>query len=222
MRLITLPGVFRPRSDSRLLAQVVSDHGLGAGVRALDMFTGSGILALTLARNGARAVTAVDVLRRAVLTVRLNARLHGVDLRACQGDLFDPVAGERFDLITANPPYLPGDAQLGGHGASRAWEGGADGRALIDRFCASVGDHLAPGGTVALVHSSLADPGLTLAALAERGVDVAVLERRIGPLGPIASARRDTLVRRGVLANGQDIEEMLVIIGRQSPAPPMP
>jgi release factor glutamine methyltransferase len=216
MRLITLPGVFRPRSDAWLLARAMRDHRLAADARTLDVFSGSGVLALAAARCGASAVTAVDVLRRAVATVRLNARLHGVELTALRGDLFEPVTGQRFDLITANPPYLPGGSELPRHASSRAWEGGADGRALIDRFCTQVADHLAPGGTVALVQSSLCDEPATLAALAETGLDTRVLERVRGPLGPLGAARAASLERRGALRPGERFEELTVIVGRRS------
>jgi SAM-dependent methyltransferase len=77
------------------------------GARVLDVCTGSGVVALGAALGGAAEVTAVDVSRRAVLTVRLNAALNGVGVGALRGSLFAPVAGRRFDLISSNPPYLP-------------------------------------------------------------------------------------------------------------------
>src|SRR5215211_565792 len=136
MRLMTLPGVFRPRPDSWMLARRVADT-VRPGMSVLDVCTGSGVLAVAAARAGAGAVTAVDVSRRAVATVRINARLNGVRVRALRGDLFAPVAGERFDVIVSNPPYLPSeDDQLPRHGPQRAWEGGTDGRLLLDRICA--------------------------------------------------------------------------------------
>src|ERR671933_1581281 len=106
MRLMTLPGVFRPRPDTWMLAAHLRAQ-LRPGATVLDLCTGSGALAVTAARAGAGAVTAVDVSRRSVLTVRLNARLNGVRVRALGGDLFAPVRGERFDVIVSNPPYLP-------------------------------------------------------------------------------------------------------------------
>src|SRR5688572_17749631 len=101
MRIITLPGVFQPRSDSWMLAEALRGW-MPAGARVLDLCTGSGVLALTAAQHGAEAVTAVDVSRRAVLTVRCNAVLNGVRVRAVRGDLFDAVGDERFDLIASN------------------------------------------------------------------------------------------------------------------------
>jgi release factor glutamine methyltransferase len=190
-------------------------RGLARGARVLDVFTGSGVLAVAAGREGARSVTAVDVSRRAALCARVNGRLNGTRVRALRGDLFEPVAGERFDLVTANPPYVPslGD-ELPDAGAERAWEGGPDGRVLVDRFSARVRDHLAPGGTVLMVVSSLTGEDETLAALRDGGLAPEVAARHRGPLGPIVSARAEALERRGLLAPGQREEEMLVIVAQ--------
>jgi release factor glutamine methyltransferase len=215
VRLLTPPGVFRPPSDSWLLVDVVHEHGLARGASVLDVFTGSGVLAVAAALAGARDVTAIDISRRAVLTTRLNARLNGVRVRALRGDLFDPVMEQRFDLIVANPPYVPGDSdELPAHGVARAWEAGRDGRALLDRFCPAVPAHLAPGGRVLIVQSSLSGEEETLSALTEAGLRAEVLIRRRGELGPIVSARADDLETRGVLRRGQREEDVLVIEGR--------
>src|SRR5437763_60686 len=109
MRLLPLPGVFQPPSDAWMVADYVRQARLAAGRRVLDLCTGSGVLAIAAARSGASGVTAVDVSRRAITAVRLNARLNRVRIEALRGDLFGPVAGRRFDLIVSNPPYLPGD-----------------------------------------------------------------------------------------------------------------
>ncbi|MEA2249704.1 MAG: release factor glutamine methyltransferase, partial [Solirubrobacteraceae bacterium] len=69
MRLLTLPGVFRPRSDSWMLAAHLRGQ-LRPGAAVLDVCTGSGLLAVTAARHGAGSATAIDVSRRAVLTAR--------------------------------------------------------------------------------------------------------------------------------------------------------
>jgi len=108
---------------------------LAAGARVLDLCTGSGVLAIAAAMDGATEVTAVDISRRAVLAVRLNARLNGVSVEARRGDLFGPLGDRRFDLIMSNPPYLPGDiGQLPQRGLARAWEGGPSGRVFIERI----------------------------------------------------------------------------------------
>jgi release factor glutamine methyltransferase len=171
-----------------------------SGERVLDVCTGSGIVAVSAALAGAE-VTAVDVSDRAVLAARLNARLNGVRVRALRGDLLDPVADERFDLIVSNPPYVPADGELPGRGLERAWRAGPDGRAVLDRLCEEAPRLLASGGAMLLVHSSLCGEDATLERLRAGGLEPEVVERRRGPLGP--------LMRERFPAVGE--EELLVI-----------
>lgn len=212
LRLRALPGVFHPRSDAQLVADLVAERGLARERDVLDVFTGSGVLALSAARCGARSVTAVDVSRRAAATVWFNARRNGVAVRVRRGDIFTPLVGERFDLILANPPYLPGPAALPRHGAARAWEGGEDGRRLLDRLCAEARDHLRPGGRLLLVHSSLIGEQATLTRLAEAGLEPSVMVRKPGRLGPLLRARVALLRERGLLG-AEETEDLLVICG---------
>jgi release factor glutamine methyltransferase len=213
MRVMTLPGVFRPRPDSWMLARQLCAH-VRPGSTVLDVCTGSGAIAVAGARCGAGAVTAIDVSRRSVLTVRINARLNGVRVRALRGDLFAPVLGERFDHIVSNPPYMPAeDDALPARGPARALDAGTDGRVLLDRICAEAAAHLNPGGAVMLVHSDLIGVDSTVAALEATGLRVDVVERRRGPLGPILTARAPMLEARGLLAPGQREEDIVVVRG---------
>ena len=210
MRIVTLPGVFTPISDSWLLAEVLARQRLGPGGRVLDLCTGSGVLAITAASRGA-AATAVDVSRRALLSVRLNARLNGVRVRVARGDLFVPVAGERFDCIVSNPPYVPSTTDaLPTTGASRAWEAGSDGRALLDRIIDEAPAHLRPDGALLVTHSTLIGADRTLERMRSAGLQADVVERRRGPLGPLMRRR----VEQGVLPAGTAVEEVVVIRGR--------
>jgi release factor glutamine methyltransferase len=212
MRLITWPGVFEPRSDSWLLAELVRDRAR-PGDLVLDPFAGSGVLALAAAQAGAEA-TAIDISRRAVWCTRANAVLNRLRVRAIRGDGLDAVGDARFDLLVANPPYLPGGA-LPARGAARAWEGGPDGRRLIDRLCAQAGGRLRPGGRLLLVHSSVCGESRTLNALAAGGLDGHVLGRRRGPFGPLLAARRRRLEATGLCAPGQAHEDVLLFEGRR-------
>jgi release factor glutamine methyltransferase len=222
VRLITLPGVFRPISDSVMLAECLRAETLPPTARVLDLCTGSGFLALTAALRGVQSVTAVDVSRRAVATVRLNARLNGVRVRALRGTLFAPVAGERFDAIVANPPYVPAPRDaLPKRGRARAWDAGRDGRALLDRLCADAPAHLRPGGRLLIVHSSLLGYEATEAILARGGLEVEVVRRQRGPLGPLMAGRREHLEAEGLLAPGQREEDVLVIRARRPVAKPL-
>jgi release factor glutamine methyltransferase len=209
MRLLPLPGVFQPLSDSYMLADQLRRERLGPGVNALDLCTGSGLLAVTAALGGADSV-AVDVSRRAIVSARLNARLNGVRVRAIRGDLFAPLDGRRFDVITSNPPYLPDPAEeLPSRGPARAWDAGPRGRALLDRICAGVGEHLAPGGALLLIHSSVCGESETLDQLSAHGLAAEVVFRHRGPLGPLLRARADWLRAQGLLLEG-DQEELLI------------
>jgi release factor glutamine methyltransferase len=148
------------------------------GGTVLDVCTGSGAIAISAALGGARSVTAVDVSRRAVLTVRLNARLNGVRVEAVRGDLLGAVPGRRFDVIVSNPPYLPADDDaLPARGSARHTEAGTTGRILLDRLIDAAPDHLAPGGVLLVTHSSVNGEEATLARMRAAGLDVAVAAR---------------------------------------------
>jgi release factor glutamine methyltransferase len=211
VRLFTLPGVFHPRPDSWMLARAVRAERLPAGARVLDVCTGSGLLAVTAALEGARA-TAVDLSRRAVLCAALNARLNGVRVRALRGDLFAPVRGERFDAIVSNPPYVPAeDDEVPARGRRRAWDAGRDGRAILDRLCAEAPGHLDAGGVLLLIHSSLCDTEATLSALNAAGLRTEITARHRSALGPLMRARAPQLEARGLLAAGEREEDVVII-----------
>jgi release factor glutamine methyltransferase len=215
VRFLALPGVFRPISDTWMLAQSLVGEPALRGGDVLDLCTGSGALAVVAASHGARRVTAVDASRRAVLSARLHAALNRVSVRARRGDLFAAVRDERFDVIVSNPPYVPSPSdELPRAGLERAWEAGRDGRAVLDRICAEAPRHLRPGGALLLIHSSVCGEEATLGALAATGLRAETVARRRGPLGPLLSARAPELERRGLLAEGEREEELLVIRGR--------
>jgi release factor glutamine methyltransferase len=194
-----------------MLARALRAERLRPGSRVLDVCTGSGVLAVTAALDGARA-TAVDVSRRAVLCAALNARLNGVRVRALHGDLLAPVRGHRFDAIVSNPPYLPAaDDALPTRGPRRAWDAGRDGRAVLDRLCAEAPAYLDRGGVLLLVHSSLCDTEATLSALDAGGLRTEIAARRRGVLGPLMRARAPALEARGLLAAGEREEDVVVV-----------
>jgi release factor glutamine methyltransferase len=211
-----LPGVFRPRSDTWLLArELVSSLPAGGRASVLELCTGSGAVALEAAGAGA-SVTAVDVSLRSVWTVRLNALLRGVRVRALRGSLFEPVAGQRFDLIATNPPYVPAASDtLPAAGPERAWDAGRDGRALIDPICQAAPGHLLPGGAILIIHSSLCGVEETVTQLKAGGLEVDVPVRERGPLGPLMRARVAQLEASGALRPGEREEELVIVRGRR-------
>ncbi|MWK38874.1 methyltransferase [Actinomadura sp. J1-007] len=212
MFLMRPPGVYRPQGDTELLCEALERSGALPGARVLDVGTGTGAVALAAARGGAARVTAIDVSARALLTARFNAFLRGVRINACLGDLFGPVAGEAFDVVLANPPYvLSGGNGAIVRGSARAWDGGTDGRTVLDRVCADAPAHLAPGGTLLLVHSALSGVRETLRSLRAGGLRAAVVARRPEPFGPVMRAQAALLEARRVIEPGQRHEDLVVI-----------
>lgn len=209
--LVVPPGVYPPQEDTFLLAEALDREPLRPGADVLDVGTGGGALALAAARRGAR-VTAVDTAWRAVLATRLNAALARLDVEVLHGDLLTPAAGRRFDLIVTNPPYVPAS---GGHpprgGPARAWDAGRDGRALVDRICAGTAALLRPGGALLLVHSAVCGVEATLERLALAGLETAVTDRRWIPFGPVMRSRATWLADQGLIAPGQEKEELVII-----------
>ena len=154
--LVVLPDVFHPGLffSSKLLAEVVAAEPLD-GQRVLEVGTGTGFLALVAARRAARAV-GTDINPEAVRALKINALLNRLEDRveAREGDLFTPVAGERFDLILFNPPYFSPSAP--GHPADPweyAWRDVGGARA---RFVAEAARHLTPGGRLLICDSDVA------------------------------------------------------------------
>ena len=184
------------------------------GATVADLCTGSGAIAIAACAGGARQVVAVDVSRRAVLAARLNARANGCDVSVHRGDLLRGVGARRFDLIVANPPYVPSASErLPRHTRATALDAGRDGRALIDRICREAGGHLLPGGSVLIVHSSICDGQSTLDLLDSRGLRATVMARSRGALGPVLRSRAAMLRERGLLGD-TDEEDLLVIRGQ--------
>lgn len=210
--LLCPPGVYRPQSDSDLLGRAVARSGRAPARDVLDLCTGTGTVALAAARSGARSVSAVDLSRRATCVARLNGRLHRARLAVHRGDLFAAVPGRRFGLITANPPYVPSPTdRLPRHRSARSWDGGRDGRRLIDRICDGAADHLEPDGALLMVHSAVSDVDCTLERLAGRGLTARVVERLRIPLGPVMRARSALHEARGMVERGTTDEELVVI-----------
>jgi release factor glutamine methyltransferase len=199
-----------------MLVDQLRRERLRPGAVGLDLCTGSGVLAIAAARHGCADVIAIDVSRRAVLAARCNARLNGVRIRSVRGDLFEPVAGRRFDLIVSNPPYVPTPTgEIPERGLARAWEAGIDGRVFLDRICAGAGAHLRPGGVMLIVHSSICSEPATISALREQQLSVSVVLRHRGGLGPIVQARAGWLRQHDLLP--EDGQEEMVVIRAQAP-----
>ncbi|HET6320254.1 MAG TPA: HemK2/MTQ2 family protein methyltransferase [Chloroflexota bacterium] len=164
--LVILPNVFNPkllRSGEFLVHQLSRPDLLRPTSRVLDLGTGSGAGAVAAARAGC-AVVAVDINPEAIRCARINALLNQVESRveARQGDLFGPVAGERFDVVLFNPPYYRG---LPRDHFDYAWRSPD----VIERFASNLGAHLSTDGYALLVLSTDGEQKSFLQALASRG-----------------------------------------------------
>ena len=162
-------GSYANNRPSQMLSTLIPPGSI-----VLDMGTGSGVGAVFAAHNAARVV-AVDVNPEAVRCARINVLLHHVEDRVdvVEGDLFEPVAGKRFDVILFNPPYFQGQPRTNFERA--LWSDG-----LHDRFAEGLAGHLTQDGCALLLLSSAGQEITWLQALQSRGFDVtAVAQKRL-------------------------------------------
>lgn len=148
--------VLTPRPETETLVEAVLSKvaDVESAVRILDVGTGSGAIALALASELPNAeITATDLSTPALQIATENAdHLHTRErIRFLAGDLFEPVASERFDLVVSNPPYVARDDAASlppelAHEPEMALFAGADGLEVIRRLVAEAGDHLSPRG----------------------------------------------------------------------------
>lgn len=111
---------------------------------ALDLGTGSGVQALHLGGQADRIVV-TDLSQRALAFARFNAALNDVEWDVREGSMLEPVAGQRFDLIVSNPPFVI-TPRSGGVPLFEYRDGGAAGDTIVAGLVRSVGEHLEPGG----------------------------------------------------------------------------
>ena len=164
--------VLIPRPETEQLVDLVL-AGEPNG-RIVDVGTGSGCIALSLAAEGHDvAVTGIDRSPEALAVARDNAHRLGLVVEWLEGDLLEPVRGRRFDVVVSNPPYLAAEEYRVLDAAVKAWEpegalvGGADGLEVIGRLLADAREAVRPGGLLALeIDSSRAAATAALAAAA--------------------------------------------------------
>jgi release factor glutamine methyltransferase len=160
--LAVSPAVLIPRPDSEFVVVEFLDATKGSeGIRGVDVGTGSGCLALACAQHHKTArFVAIDISPEALVVAEANARTHGLTDRVefRQGNRLEPVAGEPpfFDVILANPPYIPtGDIPSLEPGVRDyephcALDGGVDGLRVVAPLIAEAVPLLKPGGHLIL------------------------------------------------------------------------
>ncbi len=145
------PGVYDIPQDRIMFVGTDSQWLARATIRrkvnnTLDLCTGSGIHALLAAAHSKRVV-AVDINPRAALCTQFNAKAFGIsNIESLVGDLFAPVAAEHFDLITANPPFVPSPIDTLGFR-----DGGRSGEDIQRRIIEALPRYLARGGSAQIV-----------------------------------------------------------------------
>ncbi len=174
MRFIVFSTVYMPAEDSFLLAK----YARTATGRVLDVGTGCGICAIVAKKYGAKEVLGADINPECVAVAEMNAERNKARCEFVVSDLFRNIGGE-FDTIIFNPPYLPTseEEQLEGM-ENAAYDGGLNGRKVIDRFLRDFPRHLKFTGRLLMLDSSLDNTELTLSKLHEMGFATRVLERQ--------------------------------------------
>ena len=153
------PVVLIPRPETELLVELALTRiPADAAARVLDLGTGSGAVAVTLAKERPQArLTAVDVDYAALSVARANAKRHGVSVRFLCGDWFGALPGAVFDLVVSNPPYVAAaDPHLAAGDVRfeprRALVAGDDGLDCIRAIVAKAQSHLKPGAWLLFEH----------------------------------------------------------------------
>ena len=159
--------VYIPAEDSYLLADNLE---IKKGQSVLEIGTGSGIVAMYASRLTDN-ITVTDINFDACELARKNFEANDIEnIEILFGNLFEPVKNRKFDVILFNTPYLPTEEdEVIDSNLNYAFDGGLNGRKVIDIFLNEVGNHLNDGGIVQMIQSSLSGNDETLEMLDERG-----------------------------------------------------
>ena len=186
----------RPETETLVAAALEFLAQAEGEVRVLDLGTGSGAIALALAREREKArLIATDVSEQALSVARRNALALGLAARVvfAWGSLFEPVRGERFDLIVSNPPYLAEHESKAlppelAHEPPGALFGGADGYRVLRPLVAQAPEHLRPGGALA-VEVAPAQAETVAALCMQAGLGCIAIARDLAGRPRVVSAR---------------------------------
>jgi release factor glutamine methyltransferase len=191
------PEVLIPRPETEhLVEKVIELAARFEQPRIVDVGTGSGAIAVALAHEWLSAViTAIDLSSSALAIARENAKRNEVDLRFLDGDLLAPVAGECFEIVVSNPPYVPsGDratlsVEVREYEPALALFAGDDGLDVYCRLIPAAFGALVPGGYVALEIGYGQSKAIT-ELLAKAGFEQIEFVPDLQGIPRVASARR--------------------------------
>lgn len=148
--------VLTPRFETELLVEE-AEKILRQSDRVLDLCTGSGCIAITMALLGAGEVIGTDISPAALRVAKMNAKKHNANVLFLEGDLFIPVTNSsKFDIIISNPPYIKDGEkeslmpEVRDHEPHLALFAGPEGLDFYRRIAREVRDYLNPGGTLIL------------------------------------------------------------------------
>jgi S-methylmethionine-dependent homocysteine/selenocysteine methylase/tRNA1(Val) A37 N6-methylase TrmN6 len=188
------PDVFVPTQGSFLVWKHLFHHSIGRGLDCLDIGCGTGLLAIQLARNGARHVHAIDVDRRAVANTLANAFRNGVEERVTgeSVDLYPWVPKTRYDVVVASLFQMPVDPyeQPSGHRPLDFW-----GRNLLDHLITLLPALLTPGGVAYLMQLSILSQSRTTELLDQAGLDARVVDFTFFDFHTLFEQRREQIER---------------------------
>lgn len=184
------PSVLIPRPETELLVDLALERRPAS---VLDLGTGSGAVALAIKRHlpGARVV-AVEASVAALAVARRNAVKLNLDVDLRHGQWFEPVAGERFELVVSNPPYVAeGDPHLPAlrHEPAVALVSGPDGLDAIREITSAAGLFLVPGGWLLLEHGQGQDAAVRL-LLEKAGLESVNTWPDLAGIGRVTGGRR--------------------------------
>ncbi len=163
--------VYEPAEDTFLLAENLMAKKTD---EVLEIGTGTGIISIITSKI-AQQVIAIDINKYAVECAKKNSEINQSNIDIRLGNFFNPVKNQKFDLIIFNTPYLPtNEDERVDDELEAAWDGGKDGRVVINRFIEEVSKYLNAKGRIQMVQSSLANIEETIGRLMEKGFEVSI------------------------------------------------